>query len=61
MVFIEKCEKCNKLIASGFRNEFQQYFCSGMCYLDYCRKYGFEPHMDRLTYFDNTIKLNTPE
>ena len=42
------CENCKKITLWGCVNEFEQHFCNEECYKKYCKKYNYEPHLDKL-------------
>ena len=42
------CENCNKIILWGCVNEFEQHFCDEKCYKEYCKRYKYEAHPEKL-------------
>lgn len=47
------CKFCKKIIFSGYRNEFGEFFCNENCYKIYCGIHGYEVHLERLEKFAN--------
>jgi hypothetical protein len=43
------CKQCGQVfIFGGYRNEFNEYFCSEDCYKKYCESRHYAEHLDRL-------------
>ena len=42
------CENCKQIILWGSVNEYNQHFCNEECYLAYCEKNNYEPHIEKL-------------
>ena len=47
------CKFCKKMIFSGYRNEFGEFFCDENCYKIYCGIHGYEVHLECLEKFAN--------
>lgn len=52
-MLVYNCKFCNKMIYSGYKNEFGEFFCNENCYKIYCRINGHEVHLEKLNRFDN--------
>lgn len=42
------CRHCGQFTICGIRNEFNEHFCTKKCYIDYCDKFHYAVHLDRL-------------
>ncbi|MDE6946269.1 MAG: hypothetical protein K2P14_03680 [Anaeroplasmataceae bacterium] len=49
------CKNCKKVTILGYRNEFNEHFCDERCYLEYCEKHHYMPHLDRLKQIKNPL------
>lgn len=49
------CENCKQITVLGYVNEFNEHFCDERCYLEYCEKNHFEPHLDKLQLVKNAL------
>lgn len=45
-----RCKYCGQFTLLGCRNEYDEHFCDETCYLDYCKKYNYRPHLEVLKY-----------
>lgn len=45
-----KCQNCGRLIVWGAINKYEEHFCDKECYLKYCEKNKYEPHIEELSY-----------
>lgn len=44
-----KCKKCGYMfVFGGYRNEFNEYFCSESCYSKYCEDNNYRKHYELL-------------
>lgn len=42
------CENCRRFSIKGYKNEYEEYFCSITCYEKYCEKNGFKSQLSNL-------------
>ena len=42
------CTNCKHFAMKGYKNEYDEYFCSLNCYEKYCEKNNYESHISRL-------------
>ena len=45
-----RCKNCKRIHIWGCENEFNEHFCSGKCYKNYCEKNGYEAHPEMLKF-----------
>lgn len=50
MIIGYKCKHCGQFTIWGCRNEYDEHFCNEKCYLEYCEKHGYEPHIENLKF-----------
>lgn len=50
MIIGYKCKHCGQFTIWGCRNEYDEHFCNEKCYLEYCKKHGYEPHTEYLKF-----------
>lgn len=49
-MMLHKCKHCEKFIIWGCINEYEEHFCNKNCYLEYCKKHSYEPHIEKLKF-----------
>lgn len=50
-----QCENCKQFTLWGCRNKYGQHFCNEECYLKFCEKNGYEPHLEELEYIKSAF------
>lgn len=49
-MLVYQCEQCGQLTIGGLVNEYGEHFCKEKCYLEYCEKHDYKPHIENLKF-----------